>query len=189
MTPTYPCNTPIYLYLHHLPLNHLALLRDPHANRLSKRLRQRLRLRHLQRVDFRRGQHRERHVRAERLRHPHRNCGLARARRARDQHRPTSDFSLLDHLQDDRGGLARPLLPNQALRASLWFECVGLDAETADVRVGGDEGEAAQFFRFGDGADLLDGLVRIEVDSISWMVYKQVRSMDTCTDVRNKPVT
>ena len=67
---------PVHLHLDHLALDDLRLLLDAHANRPPERLRQRLRLRHLEREDLAAGDARERRVRAERLRHAHRDRRL-----------------------------------------------------------------------------------------------------------------
>lgn len=66
-----PRHAPVDLDLHHLALHHLRLLLDPHPDRLPERLRQRLRLGHLEREDLRRRERREGDVGPERLRHPH----------------------------------------------------------------------------------------------------------------------
>ena len=58
------------------------------------------------------------------------------------KHSATGNGALLDHLEDDGHGPPRLLLANEALRSGARIESGGIDAETADVRVGGHELEA-----------------------------------------------
>lgn len=158
MRRTYASNTPVDLDLNHFTLDHLALFGDSHADALPERLSQSLSLAHLQAEDLARGDHGERHVAAQSasqsLCHCHSEGSLAGRGRSRDQDSSTSNFPFLDHLQNDRGGLPGSRLADKALRRGLRFEGVWLDAETADVRMGGDEIETAQVARLGDRSDL-----------------------------------
>lgn len=55
------------------------------------------------------------------------------------KHSATGNGTLLDHLEDDGHGPPRLLLANEALRRGARIESSGIDAEAADVRVGGHE--------------------------------------------------
>lgn len=156
----YPCDAAVDLNLDDLALNDLALLGYAHADGLAKGLGEGLGLGHFQREDLRRGQHGEGHVGAERLGHAHCDGRLARAGGPGDEDGAACNLAFLGHSQNHGGGLARLVLSNQALRRRLGLERVGLDAETANVRVRGDEVEPAQLFALGNGGDGLDGVSR-----------------------------
>ena len=80
---------------------------------------------------------------AERLRHSHRDGGLARARLPSDHDRAARDVALLDHLEDDAGRLARIHLPHHALADHARLERV-VEAEAADVAVRADAFDARE---------------------------------------------
>lgn len=72
-------------------------------------------------------------------------------RGAGNQNGTTGDFAILDHLQDDSGGLPRLFLTHETLRARSGLERGAVDAETSNVRMRGDEIESPKLLRFGDG--------------------------------------
>jgi hypothetical protein len=155
---THACDAAVDLYLHNLALDNLALLGYSHADGFAEGLCESLGLGHLERKDFRRGEHGEGHIGPQRLRHAHGDGRLARARRARDEDGAACNLAVLRHLEDDRRRLPRLLLPDEPLRRRLRLERVGLDAEAADVRVRRDEVEPAQLLALGDGRDWLHGV-------------------------------
>lgn len=63
----------------------------------------------------------------------------------------TSNLALLDHLKDNRGGLSSLLLANKALRRGSGLETRGIDAESTDVRMRGDEVQTAKVLGLGNG--------------------------------------
>ncbi len=65
------------------------------------------------------------------------------------------DLALFDHLQHDRSSFSRLLLADKTLRRQSGLERVGIDAEAADVGVGGDEVETSKVFALRDGDDWL----------------------------------
>lgn len=149
----YTRDAAVYLDLDDLALNDLALLRYPHANGLPESLGQGLGLGHLQGKDFRGGEHSEGDIRTQRLSHAHSDGSLASTGGTSDQDGAASNLAILNHLQYDSSSLAGLLLADEALRRGLGLEGVGLDTEAADVRVSGDEVEAAELFALGDGGD------------------------------------
>jgi hypothetical protein len=127
----------VRLDLHDLALDDVRLLHDPHADRPAERLRQRLRLRHLQREDLAAGHGREGRVLAQGLRQTHGDGRLARARAAREEDRAAGDLALVDHLVHDARRLPRAVLPDHALAHLARLEAV-VEAQAADVAVGAD---------------------------------------------------
>nr|POF17610.1 hypothetical protein CFP56_13024 [Quercus suber] len=148
-----PRHRPVDLDLHHLALDDLAFLAYPHPDALSERLFQRLRLAHLQAEDLRGRQHREGHIIAKPFAHADRDRRLARAGRARDEHRPSRDLTLLDHLQNHARRFARFRLSHQAVSHRLRHQRVGRHAQAADVRVRCDQVQSLSFLGVGDGGD------------------------------------
>lgn len=149
----YPCDTPVYLYLDDLALNDLALLRYPHANGLPKGLGQSFGLGHLKGEDFGRGEHGEGNIGTERLSHAHGDSSLAGAGWTSNQDGAASNLAILNHLQDDGSSLPSLLLSHKTLRCGFGLKGIGFYTQTADVRMGGDEVEAAELFALGDGGD------------------------------------
>ena len=68
-----------------------------------------------------------------------------------DQHGAAGNLPNLDHLEKHGGGLARLLLTHQALRRLSRLQSIGIYAQAADVRVGGNEVQAPQLLALGDG--------------------------------------
>mmetsp|Transcript_27388 Transcript_27388/g.69692 ORF Transcript_27388/g.69692 Transcript_27388/m.69692 type:complete len:387 (+) Transcript_27388:657-1817(+) len=141
-----PHRRAIDLNLDNLALDDLGLLLNAHADRPPERLRQRLRLVHLEREDLRRCDGGERRVRAERLRHAHRDRSLAGAGLARDEDGTTRDLPVADHREDYARCLPRRRLTDHALRDSARLKRV-IQAEAADVRVGADALDARDVTR------------------------------------------
>ena len=139
---------PVDFNLDDFALDHLCLFFDPHADRATERLRERLRLVHLQREDLTRRDRREGRVRPERLRHAHGDGGLAGTGLPRDHDGPAGDVPVLDHLEDHARSLARVHLPHHALRDHARLQRV-IQTQAADVRVSADALDA------GDILDLL----------------------------------
>ena len=83
--------------------------------------------------------------------------GFLQPRRTGDEDRATGNLAVLDHLQDDGGSLASLLLAHETLRCSPRLKSRGIDAETANVGVRGDEVQTAKVLGFGHGHD---GLTR-----------------------------
>mmetsp|Transcript_43163 Transcript_43163/g.115447 ORF Transcript_43163/g.115447 Transcript_43163/m.115447 type:complete len:210 (-) Transcript_43163:78-707(-) len=104
------------LHLHHLALDDLRLLLDAHADGPPERLRERLRARHLERVDLRAREHGEGGVGAQRLRHAHGDGRLARAWLTSNEQSPSSNFPFLDNSQHDTGRPSCVYLANHTLR-------------------------------------------------------------------------
>lgn len=77
--------------------------------------------------------------------------------RSSNQNGATSNLAILDHLQNDGGGLARLFLADKALRGGTWLESRGIDAEAANVGVSSDEVETAQVLALGNGYERLEG--------------------------------
>lgn len=71
--------------------------------------------------------------------------------RASNQDCAAGNFSILDHLQDHRSGLAGLFLAYKALRRGSGLKTRGIDAESADVRMRGDEIQTAKVLSFGNG--------------------------------------
>mmetsp|Transcript_97037 Transcript_97037/g.274490 ORF Transcript_97037/g.274490 Transcript_97037/m.274490 type:complete len:428 (-) Transcript_97037:7-1290(-) len=132
-----PVRRALDLDLHHLALDQLGFLPDPHPDRSPESLRQGLRLAHLQGEDLRASQAREGCVLSQRLRHAHGDRGLAGPRLAGDEDRPPGDFALLDHGEDDACRPPRAVLPHHALGDHACVQGV-VQAEAPDVRVGPD---------------------------------------------------
>lgn len=78
-------------------------------------------------------------------------------RRPCNQTCAASDLSLLDHLEYDGGGLARLGLADETLRSITRLEGIGVDAETEDVGVCGDQVDAPELFALRDGDNGLYG--------------------------------
>lgn len=63
----------------------------------------------------------------------------------------TSNLALFDHLKDNCRGLSSLLLANKALRRGSGLETRGIDAESTDVRMRGDQVQTAKVLGLGNG--------------------------------------
>lgn len=126
---------PIDLDLNDLALDDLGLLLDPHADGLAERLGEGFGLRHLEGEELAAGDHRERGLEAEGLRHAHGDGGLAGSRLAGDEDGAAGDLAVFYHLEDDSGCLAGGGLADHAFGDVSGLQG-GVEAEAADVRVG-----------------------------------------------------
>ena len=139
---------PVDFNLDDFALDHLCLFFDPHADRATERLRERLRLVHLEREDLTGGDGREWRVRTQRLRHTHSDRRLAGARLPSNEDGAPGDRAVLDHLQDHASCLASASLPNHALRHHPSLEGI-VKSKSADVRVRADPFDATHVLRRG----------------------------------------
>jgi hypothetical protein len=139
---------PVDFNLDDFALDHLCLFFDPHADRATERLRERLRLVHLEREDLTGGDGREWRVRTQRLCHTHSDRRLAGARLPSNEDGAPGDRAVLDHLQDHASCLASASLPNHALRHHPSLEGI-VKSKSADVRVRADPFDATHVLRRG----------------------------------------
>lgn len=60
----------------------------------------------------------------------------------------TGNLAHLDHLKDNSGSLAGLFLTHKPLRREAWLQGISIDAEAANVRMGGDEVKTPEVFGF-----------------------------------------
>jgi hypothetical protein len=72
-------------------------------------------------------------------------------RGASNQHGAAGNLALLDHLQNNGGGFPCLFLTDKTLRGGARLESNTVDTKSPDVRVRGDEVEAAKLLGLGDG--------------------------------------
>jgi hypothetical protein len=89
---------------------------------------------------------------------PRQSCDLPWG--AGNEHGASCNFPLLNHLQHHSGGFTRLLLAHKALRRNPRLERVGIDAESTNMRMRGDQVEASELLALRDCDDRLEKISR-----------------------------